>query len=83
MVQLFCTVFNNYQSKTAIDRNSEDRKLDTSVEQKWKEIIPVFVFYLMFFSIFMLGFWAVEELIYDILLANKTKMQKKMYLLFV
>lgn len=31
----------------------------------------------------MLGFWAVEELIYDILLANKTKMQKKMYLLFV
>lgn len=37
----------------------------------------------------MLGFWAVrkvaiEELIYDILLANKTKMQKKkMYLFFV
>lgn len=35
-----------------------------------------------FFSIFMLGFWAVrkvaiEELIYEILLANKTKMQKK------
>lgn len=28
MVQLFCTVFNSYQSKTAIDRKSEDRKLD-------------------------------------------------------
>lgn len=29
MVQLFCTVFNSYQSKTAIDRKSEDRKFDT------------------------------------------------------